>query len=91
MAKAENNDMAIPVDPLTIAVSEKKPEYTGPRVRVFLPPLEDPQEAGLKVDQYEHVTIANEQNETVYRIHRGEWVDVPVPVFMILKDRYPQI
>ena len=58
---------------------------------VFLPELEGGGGDGLKVDQYEHVTIANEKEETIYRVHRGERVSVPVPVFMALKEKYPKI
>lgn len=79
-------------DPLTIVAEEKKEGYNGPRVSIFLPALEDPGDQGLSVDQYEHVTIANEEKEEHYRIHRGEWVEVPVPVYVILKQgKYPKI
>ena len=57
---------------------------------MFLPALEDSGDGGLKVDQYEHVTIANEDKETCYKVLRGEHVPVPVPVFMALKARYPK-
>ena len=77
-------------DGLTVKAEEKKPGYQGPRVRVYLPRLED-EGNGVKVDQFEHVTIANEEKEEHYRVMRGEWVDVPVPVFVILKDRYPDL
>lgn len=78
------------MDSLTVKVEDKKPEYVGPYVRVFLPALEE-EGNGIKVDQYEHVTIANEDKVTRYRVRRGEPVDVPVPVFVILKDRYPKL
>ena len=78
-------------DSMTVVAAEKPQEYQGPRVRIFLPKLEDDGGQGLKVDQYEHVTIANEAHETHYRILRGEWVDVPVPVFVVLKEKYPQL
>lgn len=77
------------LDSLTVAVTPKKPSYTGPVVSVFLPKLEEGGEGDLKVDQYEHVTIANEKEEMHYKVHRGEHVDVPVPVFMVLKEKYP--
>jgi len=60
-------------------------------VTVFLPALEDSGSGGMKVDQYEHVTIANEEKETCYKVLRGENVEVPVPVFIALKARYPKI
>ena len=78
-------------DFLTTAVEKKEPEYTGPTVSIFIPEQEGSGD-GEKVDQYEHVTIANEKKEMHYKIHRGERVDVPVPVFMVLKEgRYPNI
>jgi len=77
-------------DELTFRVEKEDNSYKGPRVRIFLPELED-EGNGVKVDQYEHVTIANEKKETHYRIHRGEWVEVPVPVFIALKERYPKL
>jgi len=77
------------LDDLTIKIEEKKPDYTGPYVTVFLPALEN--DGGMKVDQYEHVTIANEEKVTHYRVLRGEPVEVPVPVFIVLKERYPKL
>lgn len=76
---------------LTTIVRPVDDSYKGPTVTVFLPALEDSGSAGLKVDQYEHVTIANEEMEKTYYIHRGESVEVPVPVFMVLKEKYPNI
>ena len=76
---------------LTTIVRPVDDSYKGPTVTVFLPALEDSGSAGLKVDQYEHVTIANEETEKTYYIHRGESVEVPVPVFMVLKEKYPNI
>jgi len=79
------------MDSLTVAVPKKEKKDNGPRVTVFLPELEDPGTEGIKVDQYEHVTIANELGENVYYVKRGEHVEVPVPVFMVLKERYPKL
>ena len=76
---------------LTSAVPKKVEKYEGPRVRVFLQKLEDSGDEGVKVDQYEHVTLANEKGETCYKVLRGEWVDIPVPVFLALKERYPKL
>ena len=78
-------------DQLTTITPEKEAGYTGPMVSVFIPELENQGNNGLKVDQYEHVTIANEENEQIYYVRRGERVDVPVPVFLALKERYPKI
>ena len=75
----------------TIVTPEKKPEYEGPMVSVFIPALEENGQGGMKVDQYEHVTIANESKETCYKVLRGEHVEVPVPVYIALKERYPKL
>ena len=80
----------VTISPLTIQSVEKEADYKGPYVDVFLPALEESGDGGLKVDQYEHVTIANEDKETCYKVLRGEHVPVPVPVFMALKARYPK-
>lgn len=76
---------------LTTAVKKDEKKYEGPTARVFLPELENSGDEGVKVDQYEHVTLANEVGRQVYRVHRGEWVDVPVPVFIALKEKYPKL
>ena len=78
-------------DGLTVKIAPKEEGYKGPKVTVFIPALEDSGSAGIKVDQYEHVTIANEEKETCYRVLRGEPVEVPVPVFIALKARYPKL
>lgn len=58
-----------------------------PRVMIRLP---DPEESGsgMKVDPYEHVTINGEL--PVY-VKRGEPVEVTVPVFLQLRNKYPNI
>lgn len=75
---------------LTVAIPEKVEDHSAPRVSVFLPKLID-DDSGIKVDQYEHVTIANELGEKVYYVLRGEPVEVPIPVFIALKEKYPKI
>ena len=77
-------------DSLTFAVPKPKEEDGGPRVRIILPRLED--DGSVAVDQYEHVTIANESGQPqVTYVHRGEWVDVPVNVYITLKEKYPDL
>ncbi len=71
---------------LTVAVPDKKDENAEQRTRIILPKLIG-DEDGLTVDQYEHVTIANERGEICYKVLRGEYVDVPLYVFMILKQK----
>ena len=80
-------------DQLTFTAEERETGYKGPTVTVFLPALEDPGSVGLKVDQYEHVTIANENREDHYKVRRGVHVSVPVPVYVVLKQsgRYPNL
>jgi hypothetical protein len=72
-----------------IRVEEKKDEE--PRVSIFLPRLDDPGDGGIKVDQYEHVTMANEVMEKHDRILRGEHVEIPVSTFIRLKEKYPKL
>ena len=90
MATKEKNEIKLD-DQLTMTMPEKETGYTGPTVDIFIPELEDSGSNGLKVDQYEHVTIANEEKENIYYVRRGERVSVPVPVFLALKERYPKI
>ena len=72
-------------------VSEPKVEkHEGPTVRIYLPRLEE-EGNGVKVDQYEHVTIANELGSNTWYIRRGEWVDVPVAVYVVMKEKYPDL
>lgn len=71
---------------LTVAVETPVVDNDMPRVRVFIP-LAEEASAGLKVDPYEHVTINGETT----LIRRGEHVDVTVPVFMQLRNKYPNI
>lgn len=68
-------------------MSARKTNITvEPTVRIFLPLVE---ETGteVNVDQTENVII----NGKVTQIRRGEYVDVKVPVFMQLKQRYPNL
>ena len=76
---------------ITIAVprKEKKPEEI--RVQIMIPMREEDESNGLNVDRYEHVTISNEQGENTTYIKRGEWVEVTLPVFEQLRNRYPKI
>ena len=87
-----NDDTIWLDDPTTIKVAEGQKKYSGPMVDIYLPALEE-EGSGVKVDQYEHVTIANEEREDHYKIRRGVHVSVPVPVFVVLKQsgRYPNL
>ena len=78
-------------DSITVAVPDKEVQQEVPRVRIMIPKRESDDNPGVVVDQYEHVSISNEQGDFNVRVKRGEWVDVTVPVFMLLKQRYPNI
>ena len=68
-------------------MSAKKTNLTvEPTVRIFLPLVEETG-TDVNVDQTENVII----NGKVTQIRRGEYVDVKVPVFMQLKQRYPNL
>lgn len=73
-------------DGITVEVAAKQQAAKQTTVRVFLPLLED-QTTELEVDQTEYVTI----NGKTTAIKRGEYVDVPVPVFMQLRNKYPHL
>ena len=67
-------------------VTEDTSMTIEPTVRVFIPKLED-SNSEITLDQTETVII----NGNVTRIKRGEYVDVKVPVFLQLKQRYPNL
>jgi len=86
-APAVDNTPVVLGDGLTVATPIVEKKDTTPRVRVRIPPAPEA-DAGILVDPYEHVTINGEQ--PVY-VMRGEWVDVTVPVFMQLRNKYPNL
>lgn len=77
-------------DKLTTAVPVKTNDNDEVRVMIRLPRLEDAG-SGIKVDPYEHVSISNEHGDQFIRVKRGEPVEVTVPVYEQLKQRYPDI
>ena len=77
-------------DSLTFVMEKEDTSYKGPTVTIYLPKLEE-EGSGVKVDQYEHVTIANEEGEKTYYVKRGERVDVPVAVYVVMKEKYPDL
>ena len=77
-------------DPLSFTVTLEEKNEKRPMVDVFLPEIQG-SGGDLKVDQYEHVTIANEEKETCWKVLRGETVSVPVEVYMVLKEKYPKL
>ena len=70
-------------DSLTAVTSATKEEDNTPRVRIFLQPRESHGE--VTMDQYEHVTV----NGVTSLVRRGEHVNVTVPVYMQLRNRFP--
>lgn len=75
----------------TIAVPQKQKETEETRVRIFIPKRENDDATGVAVDQYEHVSISNEKGDNFIRIKRGEYVDVTPEVYILLKQRYPNL
>lgn len=75
----------------TIAIPVKPKEEKETRVRIFIPKRENDDATGVAVDQYEHVSISNEKGDNFIRIKRGEYVDVTPEVFILLKQRYPNL
>jgi len=68
-------------------MATKKPEATvEPRVSIYIP-KSDIQDIGANVDQTEHVTI----NGRTTIIQEGVRVDVPVDVFLVLREKYPDL
>lgn len=78
--------MAKKVDTLTVEAPVQETVADEPRVRVYLPLLES-EGAGVHIDQYEHVTVNGETT----LVRRGEYVDVTVPVFIQLKNKFPHL
>ena len=65
-------------------IKEKKEE---PTVTVFLPLLDDAGGELGSVDQTVNVTV----NGKVTQIRRGEYVNVKIPVFLQLKNKFPNL
>lgn len=80
-----NTPVVVTVDDITVAtpVETETPE---PRVSVFIPRNAD-DESGEKVDPYERVTINGEGTNVM----RGEMVDVTIPVFVQLRNKFPKL
>lgn len=72
-------------DGISVSTESKVVVDNETTVRITLPLVEEGD--GLKVDQTEQVVI----NGKMTNIRRGIPVDVKVPVFMLLKQRYPLI
>ena len=87
MAKTANVEtVENPVDELAAVTPVVQPKKEQ-RVRVYIPKREEEEGSNVKVDPYEHVTI----NGKTTLIRRGEYVDVTVPVYIQLKNKFPNI
>lgn len=69
---------------ISVEVEAKKPVDPMTKVSVYIPMTEEGE--GAKVDQNEYVTV----NGSTTKVPRGQWVDVTVPVFVQLRNRYPR-
>lgn len=70
---------------ISVEKAEKQPTAPMAKVSVFIPMTEDGD--GAKVDQNEYVTV----NGKTTKVPRGQFVDVTVPVFIQLRNRYPNL
>lgn len=73
-------------DGISATLAPKTVSSAEPTVSVILPLLED-ENSDVTVDQTVNVTV----NGKVTQIRRGEYVDVKVPVFMQLRNRFPTL
>ena len=78
-------------DQITMTVPEKEPEHFVPTADIFLPEIENSGSSGLKVDQYEHVSVGNMVRDNTDYVRRGERNSVSVSTFLALKEKYPKI
>lgn len=76
------------LDELTTAVKKEEDKYEGPTVQIYLQELDNSGQEGVLVDQYEHVTLSNETGLQKFLVKRGEYVEIPVPVYLALKEKY---
>ena len=78
------------MDNLTFTVTKEPEQTKRTMVSVFLPEILG-SDGDIKVDQYEHVTIANEEGQKQYHVKRGVHTDIPVEAFIVLKQKYPNL
>ena len=70
---------------ISVEKAEKKPTSPVAKVSVFIPMTDEGD--GAKVDQNEYVTV----NGLTTKVPRGQWANVTVPVFIQLRNRYPNL
>ena len=85
MAKTDTNTNTPDALTAAVPVAEKKDDV--PRVKIFIPEPPGSDDETVKIDRYEHVTIGNETT----LVRRGEHVEVTVPVFLQLRNKYPKL
>ena len=74
-------------DGISVEVTEEKEVRVEPTIRIMIPRADEASYGDMKIDQAETVII----NGKTTRIKRGEYVDVKVPVWMQLRQRYPNL
>ena len=75
-----------PVAVDNITVSTPVEVVAEPRVSIYIPRTTD-DESGEKVDPFERVTINGEGTNVM----RGERVEVTIPVFVQLRNKFPNL
>lgn len=73
-------------DGLTVEAPVETKNNDVPRVSILIPLPEDAN-SGVRIDPYEHVTINGETT----LVKRGERVEVTVPVYIQLRNKFPYI
>ena len=71
---------------IVTALPEKAAETAVTKVTVYIP-IDKESEDGSSVDQNDYVTI----NGKTTKVPRGQYVEVTVPVFQQLRNRYPTL
>lgn len=85
MSKKPEEKAPVAIDEITVSTPVEEPAAEV-RVSVMLPRNAD-DDSGEKVDPFERVTINGEG--TI--IKRGERVEVTIPVFVQLRNKFPNI
>ena len=81
-------DLLANTDDITTAVVKEKGKTEKQTTPIKLPVLQNLGGGGAMVDQFEHVTIANENGLQHFTIQRGVTVEVPYQVFEQLYEKY---
>ncbi len=89
-ATKKTGDLQMPQinDGITSVTPVEQPNNDVPRVLVNIPVPLDAEDKSVKIDPYEHVTINGQK--PVY-VKRGEPVEVTIPVYLQLRNKYPRL